>query len=92
MKIYYKSWNGGHLQKIAIKINPVKETACVSGRMDAHALNATVGLLRGQVGRNVAFLARCEFRDLRPPPDWTLIMRLGRVKTHPSPLYFNRNK
>jgi len=36
-----------------------------------------VGLIRGQSGRNIAFLARCEFRDLRPPPDWSLIMRLG---------------
>jgi len=48
-----------------------------SGGMDAQAVEATVGLIRGQSGRNIAFLARCEFRDLRPPPDWSLIMRLG---------------
>ena len=56
---------------------PICPDLFVTGGMDAYAAEATVRLMTGQTGRNVAFLASCEFRDLRPPPDWSILMRLG---------------
>ena len=55
----------------------ISRGVCVTGGMDVYAAEATVRLIDGQTGRNIAFLARSEFRDLSPPPDWSLVTRLG---------------
>ena len=48
-----------------------------AGKLGAHAVDASVGLLNAGAAANAFYLAQHEFRELAAPADWGLLQRLG---------------
>ena len=53
------------------------------GKMDEHAIEATMALFKWNTGLETAFLGRSEFSSLARPVDWEMLRALGYYHPHP---------